>query len=184
MLKFYDMTVQQLVDRGWLTITDSKTGLISAIRSVVADWNELSWAEQTYYRGKYRFGETGTLEIDLSEIHNASEKTVRCFVRDLFLDTNVTPDGALAGSGERLREILERDRLALECKSYDDSALLHIGPDGSAIYTNEAGWGPPLHWPDERIYAELNDFRTCSWEIGLSWISEAPCWACPQCNGF
>ena len=147
MPKIYDMSIPQMTERGWSIVNDSETGLPIAISSTIPGWNKLSWAEQTYYRGKYRFNEGGSLEISLHEIRNASERKSRYFVRDLFPDKYVTPDVALAGSGDRVRGILELSRVGLECSSYDDTALVHIGPDDSAIYTNEAGWGPPCHWP-------------------------------------
>ena len=178
----YEMTVPQIIARGWSIITDNKTGVATAIRSTIPDWMELTWAQQTYYMGKYRFSGRGILEISLSEIRSSTEKDIWYFVRDIIRDQHVTPDGALAGSNDRLREILERSRVNLERRGYDDSALLHIGSDGSAIYTNEAGWGPPLYWPHE-FYAELDDFRTCRWEIGPSWVPEVPGWACPLVTG-
>ena len=184
MPKIYNMSVPQLIKRGWSIGYDARTGLPVTINATIPDWSELSWAEQTYYRGKYLFDENGALELRLPELIAADEKTLRHFVRDLFPDKNVTPDGALADSNERLREILEQSRIGIECRSYDDTALVHIGPDDSAIYTNEAGWGPPSHWPDDKVYVELDDSRTCWWEIGPSWVSEAPCWTCPPCNGF
>lgn len=141
MPKIYYMTIPQMIDRGWTIVKDNKTDLPTTIRSAIPDWNELTWAQQTYYRGKYLFNENGVLEITLSELRSASEKVIRDFSRDLFLDKYVTPDGTLAGSNERLREILEQSRVDLECRSYDDTALVHIGPDGTAIYTNEVGWG-------------------------------------------
>lgn len=184
MLKIYNMTISQMVDRGWTIINDTKTDRPTAIRSVIPDWNDLTWAQRTYYCGKYRFSQTGVLEIGLSELRNATEKVIMNFSRNLLQDKYVTPDGSLIGSNERLKRILEQSRVELECSKYDDTALVHIGPDGTAIYTNEVGWGPPYHWLDDKFYFELDDYHTCYWEIGPNWIPEAPCWACPECNGF
>ena len=184
MPKIYPMIIQQLIDRGWSVINHSETSRPTAGVTTISEWKDLTWAQQTYYQGKYRFNESGMLEISLSELSNTVEKTNRHFICEPFLDKYVASSGAMSGSNERLREILERGRVKLECRSYDDSALVHIGPDGTAIYTNKAGWGPPLHWPEEKIYVELDDSRTCHWEIGPSWTSEAPCWTCPECNGF
>ena len=184
MLKIYNMTIPQMIDRGWTIINDNETDRPIAIRSVIPDWSELTWAQQTYYRGKHRFDESGVLEIKLSELRSANKITIMDFSRDLFRDKYVTPDGSLTGSNERLRGILEQSRVDLEYSRYDDTALVHIGPDGTVILTNEAGWGPPSHWPEDGFYFELDDSRTCYWEIGPSWVPEAPCWTCPECNGF
>lgn len=184
MANIYDMTLPELIERGWLTTTDDKTGLTAAIRSTIPDWTKLTWAQQTYYKAKYRFNANGILEIELSEVRSQRENPVLNFVRDLVPDQNVTPDAALAGSNQRLKEYLENDRVNLEPRSYDETALVHIGLDGSAIYTNDAGWGPPLNWPNEKTFLELDERKTCRWEIDSSWVSAAPCWICPECNGF
>ena len=179
-----NMTISQLKERGWSIIKHSETGSPTAIVSTIPNWKDLTWAQPTYYKGKYNFGECGILEISLSELSSSRETTTKHFIRDLFPDNYVTPGGALPGSNERLRKILEQSRVKLECGNYDDSALVHVGPDGTAIYTNELGWGPPSQWPDDKIYVELDTSYTCYWEIGPAWVSEAPCWTCLDCNGF
>ena len=184
MPNIYNMTIPQFIEQGWSIIKHKQTGRPTAIVSTIPDWKDLTWAQQTYYSGKYRFSEAGILEISVSELSGANEKTVGRFVSDIFPNEYVTPTGALAGPNERLRKILERSRVELECRSYDDSALVHIGPDGSAVYTNEAGWGSLSHWPKDKTYIELDEFNTCYWEISPAWVSEPPCWACPKCNGF
>ena len=173
----------ELIDRGWTVIVDERTGLATAVKSIIPGWSELTWSQQTYYKGKYRFNEAGILEIGLSEICSASGERVRRPVRDMVPEKYVTPDAALPGSNERLRKYLERSSVGSECRSYDRSAMVHIGPDGSAIYTNDAGWGPPLFWPHENEYVELDNSHFCNWEVALNWVSEAPCWACPECIG-
>ena len=181
----YRMSIPEMVKRGWTLFNDEKIPGRLGIRSVIPDWNELPWAQQTYYRAKYRFDENGVLEIGVSEINSASQKTIRHFHCDLFTEEKyVTPDGAMSGSNDRIREILEQNRVDLAYRGYDDTALVHTGPDGSIIYTNEVGWGPPMYWPEEKYYYELDDHHTCFWETGPYWVSEMPCWACPECNGF
>ena len=177
----YKMTIAELVERGWTIIYDD-AGEATAIRSVIDQWNKLIWAKQVYYRGKYGFDEDGALEISLLELRPTSRIAQR-FCCDWFLDDVVTPDGNMPGSNDRLRAILERSRIGVEDRKYDDTALVHTGPDGSLILTNEAGWGPPLTETNSS-YVELDDEYTCYWENGPSWIPEAPCWTCPECNGL
>ncbi len=181
-----NMNFPQLIEKGWTIIPDSGTGHPTAIRSEISEWNELTWAQQTYYRGKYRFDDTGVLEIALSELSQANEDSRKEFRRDSRPDKHVAPGGALAGSNERLRRILEGTRADLSYSKYDDSALVHIGPDDSAIYTSDSGWGPLAYWPEDRFCLELDDFYMCVWELPpYSYgISEAPYWACPGCNGL
>ena len=171
----------ELIDRGWRVIVDERTGLATAVRSIIPGWNELTWSQQTYYKGKYRFNEAGILEIGLSEICSSRWGSVRRSARDMVPDEYVIPNAALPGSNERLRKYLRLSSVESECRSYDRSALVHIGQDGSAIYTNDAGWGPPLSWPHEKEYVELDNSHFCNWEAGISWASEAPYWACPEC---
>ncbi len=176
------MTIAELVKRGWIIVYDDDTGKPTAIRSVIGQWKKLTWAKQIYYRGKYGFDEEGILEISLFELRPTSRIALR-FYCDLFPDEFVTPDGKMPGSNDRLRSILELSCIRVEDRKYDDTALVHTGPDNSLILTNEAGWGPPYTETDSS-YVELNDKYTCYWETGLSWIPEAPCWTCPECNGL
>lgn len=133
----YKMTIAELVERGWTIIYDD-AGEPIAIKSVIDQWNDLTWAKQTYYRGKYGFDEDGVLEISLLELRPTSRIAQR-FCCNWFLDEVVTPDGNMPGSNDRLRAIVERSRIGVEDRKYDDTALVHTGPDGSLILTNEAG---------------------------------------------
>ena len=178
----YKMSIAELVERGWTITYDNDTGEAIAIRSVIDQWNKLTWAKQVYYRGKYGFDEDGTLEISSLELR-PTWRIAQRFYCDLFPDDFVTPGGKMPGSNDRLQAILERSRLGIESRKYDDTALIHRGPDDSLILTNEAGWGPP-YTETNSSYVELDDKYTCYWETGPSWIPEAPCWTCPECNGL
>ena len=182
MPSIYGKTIPQLVEQGWTVAPKRKVGLV--IRSAIPDWNELTWAQQTYYRAKYRFDQEGKLEIRLSEVSNESYQNVFRSTGDLYPSKYVTPGCSLPGSDERLREILEQSRVDLDCRSRDKTALVHFGPDGSVIYTNCRGWGPPLGWPEDKHFLELDESHLCYWESDLYWIGESPCWTCPECNGF
>ena len=178
----YQMSIAELAEQGWTIIYDNNTGKPTAIRSVIGQWKKLTWAKQIYYRGKYGFDEEGILEISLFELRPTSRIALR-FYCDLFPGEFVTPDGKMPSSNDRLRSILERSRIRVEDRKYDDTALVHTGPDNSLILTNEAGWGPPYTETDVS-YVELDDKYTCYWETGPSWVPDAPCWTCPECNGL
>ena len=186
MLDICNMAIPQIIEQGWEIFKDSETGHPTAIRSDISDWNGLTWAQRTYYRAKYRFDDAGVLEISMLELRKANKSSFNEFRRDLRPDKYVTPGGALAGSNERLRGILEESRADLSYSKFDDSALVHIGRDDSAIYTSDSGWGPLAYWPEDMFCLELDNFHVCVWErTPYSYgISEAPCWACPSCNGF
>ena len=178
----YKMAIPEFAQRGWTIIHDKDTNEPTAIRSVIDRWNDFTWAKQTYYRAKYGFDDGGVLEISLFELLPANG-TARKFHCDLFPDEFVTPDGRMPGANDRLREILERSRLEVDNRKYYDTSLVHTGPGGSLILTNEVGWGPPYTERDSN-YVELDEAYTCYWESGPSWVPEAPCWTCPACNGL
>ena len=171
-------TISELTDRGWKIIYNDSTGEAVAIRSVIRHWNKLTWAQQTYYRGKYDFNEKGVLDIGLLG-HSKTPDNPGLFFRNPTSEEIVIPEERLPGSNERLWAILEKSRVAVECNRYDDTVLMHTGPDNSIILTNAAGWGPPRTEPHG--YAELDDKYTCHWEISLAtWCPDAPWWACPD----
>ena len=58
----YKMTIAELAQRGWTIVHENDTGEPVAIRSVIDQWRDFTWAEQTYYRAKYGFDESGELK--------------------------------------------------------------------------------------------------------------------------
>lgn len=180
-LTHYLPSVDELVSRGWIIIYDEDADDAIAIRSVIRQWDELTWAEQTYYRAKYGFDERGVLDISLPLVKTAPGPRTGCF----YPNTNAnpgkfpTPDVSMQGSDNRLKAILEKSRIAVHRNRYDDSALTHVGPDNTLILTNAAGWGPPLTEPYG--YAELDDEYTCHWGISSATLRPyVPCWADPE----
>lgn len=120
-----------------------------------SEWGNLTWAEQTYYRAKY--GNT-VVSVPITDL----SKMLR--------------QPGVPGSNVRLQRILEDDRVNVV--SYRNrNALIHTGPDGSLIITNESGWGLP--YPEQSdINAELDERYICHWEISqATWVPEAPYWA-------
>ena len=171
-------TISELTDRGWKIIYNDSTGEAVSIRSVIRHWNKLTWAQQAYYRGKYGFSERGVLDIGISG-HSTTPANSGLFFRNPEPAAIAIPEECLPGSNKRLWTILEQSRVGVECNRYDDTALLHTGPDNSVILTNAAGWGPPRTEPHG--YAELDDKYTCHWEVSLAtWCPDAPWWAGPE----
>jgi hypothetical protein len=116
---------------------------------------KLTWAQQTYYQAKYGIIEADQPEVGLSETR--SERKV-------------------LGSNDRLQRILAQSRVNVtSCRP--NGTLIHTGPDGSAVLTNEIGWGLPNPEPTD-LYIELDDRYMCYWEISqATWTPEAPYWA-------
>ena len=54
----YGKTMEELVNQGWIIITDEDTDEIAGITSVIQHWNlPMTLAERTYYTAKYGFNE-------------------------------------------------------------------------------------------------------------------------------
>ena len=171
-------SIQELVKRGWSIIYDDQTGDAVAIRSVIRQWKRLTWARRIYYRAKYGFDENGVLDIGLPS-HKTTPDAPACFFRNPVPGEFVTPDDRMPGSNDRLQAILEQSRVSVKRSRYDDTALMHIGPDNTAILTNAVGWGPPR--TEAHGYAELDDKHTCLWEVSrATWSPDAPWWADPD----
>ena len=171
----YGKTMEELVNQGWIIITDEDTDEIVGIRSVIQHWNSMTWSERTYYIAKYGFNEKGILDIGLSEQITAVGWP-GLLLRPALGGANVVPEHSLPGSNDRLLAVLSRSRVAVANSRYDDTALAHIGPDGTVILTNEYLWG--LLDPRDGGYTDVKEGYICLWEISIAtWCPDAPWWA-------
>lgn len=120
-----------------------------------AEWGKLTWAQQTYFQAKYGIGGADRLEVELSESRSGN---------------------SVFGSNDRLQRLLSQELVDVaSCRP--EGTLVHNGPDGSEILTNEIGWGLPRSGT-LGSYAELDDRYMCHWEISqATWTPEAPYWA-------
>ena len=171
-------SIPELVKRGWIVICDDNTGEAVAVRSVIRQWPELTWARQTYYRAKYGFDANGVLDIGLGG-RKTTPSASGCFFRNPVPGEFVTPDDRMPGSNDRLQEILAQSSVSAKRCRYDDTALRHIGPDSTAILTNAVGWGLPGAGAHD--YATPDDNYACFWEISrATWCPDVPWWAEPD----
>ena len=171
----YGKTAEELVNQGWIIIVDEATNEMVGIRSVIQNWESMTWAERTYYTAKYQFNKDGILDIRLPEQFAKVSSPVVVF-RPASDAVIAVPQKKLPGSNDRLRAILSQSRVAVENSRYDDTGLAHIGPDGTAILTNESLWGLPD--PQDDSYTYVNERYMCVWEDSDStWLPEAPWWA-------
>ena len=170
------MDISELASQGWIIIYDDNTGEAVAIRSVIRQWNSLTWAQQGYYRAKFGFTEMGVLDITLTGESTLPDNS-GFFLRGSSHDKIVTPQNAVHGSNGRLLTILEQGRVAVRPCRYVDEARLHIGPDETAILTTEVFWGLPRA-ADATGYTEPDDAYICYWENDpATWLPTAPWWA-------
>ncbi len=169
------MTISELANQGWIIIYDESNGEAVAIRSVIRHWNKLTWAQQTFYRAKYGFDESGVLDISLSE-RRTPPIDLGFFYSSPAAGEIVVPDTLVPGANDRLRIILAQSRVAIHCSRYDDTPRLNIGPDGTVILTTHAEWGLPR--TDSTGYTEPDDAYICYWETDrATWLPTAPWWA-------
>ena len=171
----YGKTMRELVNQGWIIITNEDSGEIVGIRSVIQHWTSLTWAERTYYTAKFGFDENGILDIGLSDLTTAVGWP-GLFLRPALGGAIVVPEHSLPGSNDRLLIILSRSRVAVISSRCDDTALAHIGPDGTVILTNEFLWGLPD--PRDGSYTDVKEGYICHWEVSIAtWCPDAPWWA-------
>ena len=153
-----------------------------SIRFAIHNWNELDWAHQTYYRAKYGVSGTGELELRIRELplHCLAGGMTIPPLHGSYSEEIGVPDREMPGSNRRLRAIIEETRTSIVRTYYDDTGLLHTGPDHSMILTNAAGWGP-ICTKEPHEYVELDDGWTCHWEIDpATWCPDTPWWALPE----
>ena len=166
---------QQLIDQGWILLTDKDSNELVGLRSVIWHWDSMTWAERTYYGGKYGFNPNGILDIHFSQQTPKVGSFGLSWSTALNKDI-VVPESSLAGSNDRLRILLAQSRVAVEQSSHDGNTLAHFGPDGTVVLTDEYLWGLP--YPNHDGYIDLNERYTCSWEVSSeTWCPDAPWWA-------
>ena len=168
-------TLEELVQEGWIVVVDEGTDEIVSLRSVVRQWKTLTWADQTFYRAKYGFDENGLLELDVSG-KGTYVRTLGLVLRPQPHGSIVLPENHQSGSNVRLQRILTESRAEVINDRYDETALVHVGPDGTVVLTNEYLWG--LAVARDNPDSELDQERVCHWEISLeTWCPTAPWWA-------
>ena len=154
-----------LANRGWAiqsVVQQGKT-VFTSLDSFIPDWHNLNWADQVYHQAKYRFDSHGILSIAAGEL-TGTDPLLRRSIRTSTLHPNgyPLPGGAIPGTDERLKRLLEKTRTTLDYDSQNDSALIHTGPDGSIIVTNESGWNTATI-ENLRQYT-LHEDQQCPWE--------------------
>lgn len=171
----YGKTLQELTNDGWIILANEEAPAIVGIRSVIRHWQSMTWAEQTFYTAKYGFNENGVLDIAIqAQIPTIGWAGFIYSPRQN--DPIVLPKDSQPGSNDRLLAIVSRSRVAVANSRYDDDGLAHIGPDGTAILTNEYLWGLPDSRDDS--YAYVDERHRCFWEVSAAtWCPDAPWWA-------
>ena len=176
-LKIPEIRAAVLLADGWHLVYDEGNKNVIAVRSIISEWETLSWAMQTYYRAKYNFNERGVLEIELKPGLSAwvGHKSPK-----LTTEKTALPSRAVPGSDRRLREVFEESVVEVEPVGYDYLARLYCGPDGSAVLVTNSCWGLPI--PDDTDFIEPHQNYWCLWDGSTPhhWLGEAPWWAMPD----
>ena len=174
----------RLARRGWTiqSIVHQGRTVFTALDSFIPDWHSMDWAEQVYHQAKHRFDSNGILSIAADEL-TGNDPLLRRAIRTSSLQQNgyPLPGSPVPGSNERLKELLEKTRITLDYDSQNDTALIHTGPDGSIIVTNQVGWSPATV-ENLREYT-LSEHQHCPWEHNRGTDpGPMPDWALPISN--
>ena len=170
------MSTRQLLQLGWAITRTPNTP--TTIHTAVHNWDSLTWAHRTALKAALGTDDNGDLAIPTPILlTTAALRTI----------TNCSPQpngfplphGSLPGVDQRLKDLLIQERTDVQPVDHDPTGLLHTGPDGSCIFTSEEYWGPL-----DNGYPELKERDFKSWDTVSYGTSQAPCWACPPCNGF
>lgn len=164
-----------LTQRGWKIHRELNHP--PAIRTNAHNWENLAWAHRTALRARFGFDIKGSLTLTLNQLEN-SQELLKCLLRSRRQPGGAPmPRGTFPGADNRLREILEQERLSISQVKHDRWGLHHQGPDGSLIYTSREFWGPL-----DDGYPEVQENDYAEWDQTIYGTPEAPCWACPECN--
>lgn len=175
--------ISELVNQGWKVAFDDfeDRGPLLAI-SVLKNWKQLSWAQQTFYRAKYDFSDEGVLEIGLTGESAITIGAASYAFRPTSPSEPALPPARLPGANDRLREMLSPNNIKRELNRYTRQGLACTGPDGSVLLTSEYGWGVAVTSDDS--YTEIDLKYFCLWEDDLgTFCPDIPWWAC-DLEGF
>ena len=149
------------------------------IHTKIEDWDTLNWAQQTALRASCGFDESGQLSLTTDEV-SGSALTYKAVQKATSQPGGwALPKGITKGADQRLQQLLENSRTNLFEVNHDRWGLHHQGPDGSVIYTSRRFWGAL-----KEGYPEVQEKDLGDWEQSDYGTPEAPCWTCPECNGF
>ena len=173
-----------LAKKGWTiqSIVQQGQSIFTALDSCIQDWHNMDWSQRVYHQAKHRFDSNGILSIKADELTGA-DPLLRRAIRTSSLHPNgyPLPGGPLPGANERLRRILQKTRAKIDYDSQNDTTLVHTGPDGSIIVTNETGWSTATV-ENLREY-RLSELQACPWEPhGCDVPGPMPDWARPTSN--
>ena len=196
------ISTRELLDAEWQIAANpanqDHSATIQTIYSKIPNWTDLNWAEQTYYQAKYRFDNSGELQIDfqnpepVEETWNRSRYTTIKAVIDSQSARHrpnhqpfALPGHEMPGSQDRLRTLILQPEVAHEPAKHDQEGAAHIGPDRSVIYTNTLGWGiPDLQEPDINFYEfDYKPKYFCQWNPRPYGQDEVPCWTTDEKEG-
>ena len=176
-----------LANKGWTiqSVVHQGQSIFTALDSCIQDWHNMDWSQRVYHQAKHRFDANGILSIKANEL-TGPDPLLRRAIRTSSLHPNgyPLPGGPIAGANERLRQILQKTRVTIDYDSQNDTTLVHTGPDGSIIVTNETGWSTATV-ENLREY-RLSELQACPWEPhgphGPDAPGPMPDWAHPTSN--
>ena len=147
------------------------------LRAKMPDWEERTWADQTFLQAAYGFQKDGAIVLTLEDVRNG-----RVLEALLHGTRRETPQGAypepgwpLPGTDTRIRQLL-KEHTCWEWMNTKNDTVAWMGPDGSIILTCPEGWGiPSLVKQEPAPYYEFGEKeKICAWQLDQG---QQPGWA-------
>ena len=147
------------------------------LRAKVPDWEERTWADQTFLQAAYGFQKNGAIVLTLEDVKNGSilEALLHGTRRETPQGAYPEPGWALPGADTRVRLLLK----GLTCWKWmntKNDTVAWMGPDGSIILTAPEGWGiPSIVGQEPTPYYEFGEKgKICVWQLAQG---QQPQWA-------
>ena len=151
------------------------------LKANVPDWEERTWAEQTFLQAAYGFRKDGTIVLTMEDVRN--DKILQPLLygtrRDTPQGAYPEPGWALPGADTRIRMLL-KGHTCWEWMNTQNDSVAWMGPDGSIILTFPQGWGIPSIEGQEptSCYGFGEKGKICPWQLdrGLQprWATSPP----------
>ena len=147
------------------------------LRANVPDWEERTWADQTFLQAAYGFQKDGAIVLAMEDVRNGRvlEALLHGTRRETPQGAYPEPGWALPEADTRIRQLL-KDHTCWEWMNTKNDTVAWIGPDSSIILTCPEGWGiPDLVEQEPAPYYEWGKKgKICAWQLDQG---QQPRWA-------
>ena len=147
------------------------------LRADVPDWEERTWADQTFLQAAYGFQKDGAIVLTMGDVRKdrVLEALLHGTRRETPQGAYPEPGWALPGADTRIRMRL-KDHTCWEWMNTKNDTVAWMGPDSSILLTCPEGWGiPDLVEQEPAPYYEWGEKgKICAWQLDQG---QQPRWA-------